>query len=238
MLVNLHRNRLVLFDYMDAIHRDPYFRHVIRYVDVILVDNEARRRQVKSLQLNKPIELWEDPIDYGLDKAMPATGSGKVAWFGNYPNVRSVDWQIEALQQARQDFFVITDCARVKQYTRCACIQWHLNNFVKTLRTAGCTVLSHQGDNLKSHNKLTVSIAAGVPVIVGESQSYEPFLRKFKLDWAICRDEASLLQAVRRLRSKAQQQEYLDSGIQQYVLENYNRDQTAKRLLDIIVEHR
>jgi hypothetical protein len=75
-----------------------------------------------------------------------------------------------------------------------------------------------------------------LPAIVGESASYEALLRRFNLDFAICRSEGELLNAIRRLKDSEQRKLYL-SEIQPFVWNNFNPRAAAGTLLEILKKY-
>lgn len=229
------KHRLVIFDYQDEIQRDKWFRPVIAHCSLVLVDNEERRKQFESFKLGKEVVVLEDCIDYGIAAPMAASPINKrIAWFGNYPNIASVDWQAELLPRLGYEFVAITDASKVKRVLRCSALQWKMETFIPTLRRFGTSILSHRRANRKSANKLITSIAAGVPAIVESSASYEAILRACNLDYAICPDATSLKIALAKLGDHTIRTDYLARS-QSYCWSRYNAAAIAGRLRQLIL---
>lgn len=227
---------LIIFDFDDPVHNNPLFKEMMIYVDFITTDTIGRKEHFDSLNTGKNCYVIEDCLDYGIvDLFETPDVTNKISWFGNYPNVSSIEWAIPHIIDCDFNLNLITDSRYLKVPNPITITNWKLDTFVDEIRKSNICLLSHKGSDagVKSNNKMIVSIASGVPCIVNESRSYEELAKQFNLNYSIANDMYSLKSALRLLNQKEKRKEYL-KDIQPYILNSLSTKIITEKLINLI----
>jgi hypothetical protein len=230
---------LVIFDFDDPVHNNSLFSEMMDHVDLITTDTLGRKEHFDSLNTGKMCYVIEDCLDYGIvDLYETPNVENSVSWFGNYPNVSSIEWTIPHIFDCGFGLNLITDSRHLRVPNPITITQWNLDTFVHELRKSNICLLSHKGSDsgVKSNNKMIVSIASGVPCIVNESRSYEELSKEFNLEYCIGNDMYSLKSALRILNSKEKRKDYLKE-IQPYIINSLSTKVITEKLINLIKEH-
>lgn len=227
-----------IFDFDDPIgYRE--IKKIASCVDLVTTDTEGRKKEFDALGYDIPCVVLEDCLDYEIvDIYETPEVSNQVAWFGNNRSYSSIKWMVPEIISNKFQLNLITDAEKIKENGVCV-TQWNLSTFINDLRKSNISVLSHAGSHsqVKSNNKMIVSIAAGVPCIVGQSQSYEELAKQFDLECFIVNDNNSLKNAMKHLNSIENRKEYL-KDIQPYILNHFSSKVIARKLIKIIERYR
>lgn len=226
----------VIFDFDDPVHNNPLFKEMMENVDVVTTDTLGRKEHFDSLGCDKLCFVIEDCLDYGIVDILDTPNvSNKLSWFGNYPNVQSIQWMIPHISSSNYELNLITDVRYINVNPPIYKTPWSLDTFVDELRKSNVCVLSHLGSDsgVKSNNKMIASIACGVPTIVNASRSYEELAKEFNLDYAIVNDIDSIKNALDILNHIENRKKYLNE-IQPFILNTLSTKNITKKLLDLI----
>jgi hypothetical protein len=228
-----------VFDFDDPVHNNPHFKEMMDYVDIVTTDTLGRKEHFDSLGIGKECIVIEDCLDYGIvDLLDTPTVSNKISWFGNYPNVQSIEWMIPHIIDTKFELNLITDARNVNVQPPIIKTQWGLDTFVNDLRQSNVCALSHLGSDagIKSNNKMIASIACGVPCIVNSSRSYEELAKEFNLDYSITNDPLSLKNALKILNDIENRKKYL-RDIQPFILNSLSTKVLTKKLIKLIEQY-
>jgi hypothetical protein len=230
---------LVIFDFDDPVHDQSLFNDFIKHVDIVTTDTLGRKEHFDSLKTGKDCFVIEDCLDYGIvDLYDTPDFTNNVVWFGNYPNITSIEWAIPSVLDFGFNLNLITQGKSVLVQNKVKINEWNLNTFVNDLRKSNICLLSHKGSDsgVKSNNKMIVSIACGIPCIVNESRSYEELAKKFNLDYCIVSDVKSLKSSLKMLNDKEKRKEYL-KDVQPFIINSLSTKVITEKLINLIEEH-
>lgn len=234
------RDLFVIFDIVDRLYDKSrkLFNQIVDYSNLITVANELQYIQIKEkLKKTIPIAILPDGIDYyeQLDTRL-VPFNGKVVWFGNYKggNLESSKWAMNYIANHKDYSISAIGMSKHIELKGAEVVEWKYEGFIKTFKKYSICFLSHDHtEQQKSNNRLLVSIANGIPAIVSGSTTYAELLHRFKLDFAIVKNESELQNALTILSDNKARKKYL-SKIQPFVIENYNFRVITERFDQII----
>ena len=228
-----------IFDFDDPVHNTRGFSEMINNIDLVTTDTLGRQEYFNNLKTGKECIIIEDCLDYEIISIFDTPNvSNSASWFGNYPNVNSIYWMIPEIIKNNFDLSVITDARNVIVPDTVKKIQWYLSSFISEMRKTNICILSHSGVgyDVKSNNKMIVSIACGVPCIVNLSKSYEELARQFNLDYSIATDPELLKNAMNFLNDIENRRLYL-KNIQPFIINNLNTKTITNKLIKYIEQY-
>ena len=212
--------------------------------DIILSPTILHKQFIQSLT-DARVELMEDCIDFLIDKKYTPTHNNpipKICWFGYpesyyksmflYENIIS-----DFVNQNKLEFHLITNPTYIQ--SKFPIISYSSDTFINEFTKFDGCILSHSpldwdiNTFVKSHNKLTLSIALGVPPIVSNTPSYSEILSNTNLMPFTFSGKKSFERSLELLLDKNERENYLNKS-QDYVISNFSYINMAKQLLNIL----
>jgi hypothetical protein len=212
--------------------------------DIILSHSKVHKQFLQSLT-DVRVELMEDCIDFLIDKKYIPTHTNlipKICWFG-YPEsyYKSMflyeDIISNFVNQNKLEFYLITNPTYIQ--TKFPVIPYSSDTFINEFTKFDGCILSHSpldwdiNTFVKSHNKLTLSIALGVPSIVSNTPSYSEILSNTNLMPFTFSGVKSFEHSLELLLDKNERENYLSKS-QDYVVSNFSYLNTTKQLLNLL----
>lgn len=212
--------------------------------DIILSHGKIHKQFIQSLT-DVRVELMEDCIDFSIEEKYTPTHNNiipKICWFG-YPESYYKSMFIyeniilDFVQQNKLEFHLITNPTYIQ--TKFPVIPYSSDTFIDEFTKFDGCILSHSpldwdiNTFVKSHNKLTLSIALGVPTITSNTPEYLEILSKTNLSNFTFSGIKSFEKSLELLLNKSERMNYLNNS-QDYVISNYSYKNIAKHLLNIL----
>jgi glycosyltransferase involved in cell wall biosynthesis len=212
--------------------------------DIILSHSRVHHQFIQSLT-DVRVELMEDCIDFLIEEKYIPTHINpipKICWFGYPESYYKSMFLYEGIisnfvQQNKLEFYLITNPTYIQ--SKFPVIPYSSDTFIDEFTKFDGCILSHSpldwdiNTFVKSHNKLTLSIALGVPSIVSNTPSYSEILHNTDLTSFTFSGEKSFERSLELLLDKNQRENYLTKS-QDYVISNFSYKNTAKQLLNIL----
>jgi len=180
---------------LDEDNKVPFFCNTLVVPSTNLA-NWYKSRGLKDVRIiDDPIEnLWDNPRCHGENSNFLNIG-----WVGHKNNWQSLeDLKIVLGESEFSDIKLIT----VSNHKE-ADVKWSLENVNKTLHRFDIAVIpikKSQEVDIKSSNRLTLFMGAGIPVIAGNLNSYEEIIRQ-GINGYIFTSREELRQQLRALRN-------------------------------------
>jgi glycosyltransferase involved in cell wall biosynthesis len=163
--------RQVVYIEADERRRLGFTRHVDR-----LVAPSARLASELERRTGKPVAVIPDPIEYHEPDALAlpwqARAPFRALWVGSKNNWHQVEALKAMLSQQGIDAFHIITVSNHPQ----ADVRWSLESVRQELARADLGIIPLSADShsqMKSHNRATLFMALGVPLIVSRSPVYQ-----------------------------------------------------------------
>lgn len=223
----------------------PLFREMLTLTDLVITGTPEQAAMLREEHGAPRVSVLPCAIDYAADGlAAPVLRDVRqlrLLWFGNNSNVdlwkryRDAIFGLDHLQPV-----LVIDALQARDLAvrepRLECHAWSRATFVNILRSCDLTCLMHDGspyDRAKSNNRMTTSIAWGVPALVSATPDYERTAVAAGVPEAVFGDERMLLVAIDRLHSVEARRHYL-AAAQPYVWREYSPERIAQRFLDLV----
>ena len=205
-----------------------------RHVDVIVAPSEhlaahlSQRSGVRSVHIPDPVEYWERQA---LDRAWCPKQRYRTAWVGNHKNWHQVADLKRSLKSDGLDAFQLITISDHPE----ADVVWSLETIRADLLRCDLGIIPVTGDqpsSMKSHNRATLFMALGLPLIVSASSVYAGLVRDEETGF-VYRDKDDLRRILQRLGSTD-----LVSRVRANAMlaaEAYSIDRIADRWRDLFV---
>jgi glycosyltransferase involved in cell wall biosynthesis len=212
--------------------------------DIILSHSKIHKQFIQSLT-DVRVELMEDCIDFLIDKKYTPVNTNpipKICWFG-YPESYYKSMYVyediisNFVEQNKLEFYLITNPNFIQ--SKFPIIPYNSDTFIDVFTKFDGCILSHSpldwdiNTFVKSHNKLTLSIALGVPSITSYTPSYSEILFDTDLMPFTFSGVESFKHSLELLLDKNERKKYLDKS-QDYIISNFSYKNTIKQLLNIL----
>jgi len=203
-----------IYDFVDETQKTP-LQQIHGRAAFVSTATDGLKKWYKGFPRHSDCHVIPDPIDYFL-RPLPLVkhGEKKIAFFGNSKTYKHFRATHEAIaSQTDWEVHVIMDeGGRTKHHSNHTLFhQWRLDNFVETIRECSVSILDHGDQETKSDNKLSVSVCAGVPMIVSRS----PYCTKRLEDIGCSQWRADTPDEVVALLKKMEDQEFRFRGLQE-----------------------
>ena len=247
--IRTHR-QLVVYDVCDIYFDDnrtlrgvvasKASQDLMRLSHVVTASTPALASLIRRRFPDATVDLLLDGLDYNLgidDGKITYTQMHKdsfnntclkVCWFGNpgRGNLECVSSFLEEISyEDNIDLTIFASNAKLEKWPKLQKFakRWIYSEFILQLSGFDISILGHHLDTeLKSINRMVVSVWAGqVPLIV-EGQAYKDILNHCGLDWLYANDYARLHYALNRLRDRSTRQTVVKT-LKQY-LEIFHSD--------------
>lgn len=211
-----------------------------KIADLILTPTELHKNFIQSL-VDIPVEVMIDSIDYNLTEfTLPNNNNTipKICWFG-YPESYYKSMYVyediiqEYVDKKLMEFYLITSPTLPSRFP---IVPFDNLTFLENLKQFDGCILSHApldyniNTFIKSPNKLTLAITAGVPCIVSNTPSYTHIMNTTNLSQFKFSGPKSFREALINLLNPQNRKNYLLSS-QQYIIDNYSLIEMGKQFL-------
>jgi len=236
---------LAVTDYLKSLH-PPAFQPKIRVVHDGIEQSESYKTSWRTdrgsrRQPLRAVLVTSDNLD-----VLPVLGTPpdwlEVTIVGRYlpagraiQRLRDVRWTLAARRGTRERLAYL----RFLGNRRIRCIPWDPVDVYDRMRQADIGIIpidpkdNPEGWNLKSENRLTMKMCAGLPVIATPIPSYEAvveqgrngFLARTQTDWLAC---------LEALRDPALRRD-VGERARESVIKKYSKEEQARRLIEVLL---
>ena len=226
-VLKLARRRII---YVECDDRDDL--SFARHVDVFVAPSErlardlSQRSGVRSVCIPDPVEYWERDA---VDRPWHPKDRYRTAWVGNQANWHQVAALRESLDANGIEAF---DIVTISDHPG-ADIAWSLDTIREDILRCDLGIIpvtDDQRSSMKSHNRATLFMALGLPVIVSASSVYAGLVRDEETGF-VYRDTDDLRRILARLESPAPVSRVRANAL--LAAEEYSVDRIADKWRDL-----
>lgn len=221
------RNIPIVFDIDDPVKHKRNQSGMLKLADTVTTDTKQRAEYLSKW--NENVVVVPDLVDYDVKKPIEIRENiRKIVSFGNNSSLMKCLPYMKNIQNCAC-YYIGNKFQGIKF------IKWKLKTFVKTMSRFDVAVLAHGynfvGD-MKSNNRLLVTMSMGMPTITTKTCAYYETLKDVGYEYLAIDKPNEINRVIDEIKPQAVREKMAQTFID-YVKDNYSSEKTGMKLAHV-----
>ena len=231
------KNIPIIYDIDDdfGVWENMFEKDMLNIVSAITTDT-IERKQYLEKYTKTPIYVIPDAIDYVNDKSRAIIIKDKISNIYTFGSGGNIEYSVPYLLQIPNNYntYYITgaDNTKLRSIKK---ILWMETTFISYMYNADICILIHPDDargNMKSNNRLLVSMSLGIPCIVSNTSAYKETMKSIGCDILVAKSENDVKTILTQLESVELRKE-ISAKFYEYAWNNFSPQISSDKLSEL-----